>query len=479
MKIAMVTSEANPFVKSGGLADVTFSLSKELVILGQEVILFMPLYKQIALLYEKDLQLITKFEVSMTWRKQESKIYRAYVDGIVYYFIQNDYYFFRDNLYGYDDDFERFAFFTLAVKEAFKVLNFKADVVHVHDWQPGMLPTLIKESEKNNPFFKDFKYVLTIHNPAFKGFFDKYFLNNIYGLSNDLYDSGEVRFENSVSSLKAAIMSANKITTVSPTHRDELLDRHSEHGLSSVLELRKDDFVGILNGIDYEEFKTIDNPFVPHPYDRLKVTSGKNLNKKALLKRFNLPVNDKPVFGIVTRLTWQKGISLILARAISIIRQGGVIIVLGSGEYELEQQLEHLRSKFPYDVGIYIGYNNELAHLVYAGSDFFLMPSLFEPCGIGQMIAQRYGTLPVVRYTGGLKDTVIGYEENNTLDANGVGFIHFDEQGMQYAIDKSFLIYENKNLLLKLRRNAMKLDRTWYFSAESYLHLYRQVKGLK
>lgn len=475
MKIAMVTSEANPFVKSGGLADVTFSLSKELVILGQEVILFMPLYKQISLKYEKDLQFIAKFQIHMSWRSQQVQIFRAYVDGIVYYFLQNDYYFFRDNIYGYDDDTERFAFFTLSVKEAFKVLNFKADIVHLHDWQPGLLPTLIKEQEKNNPFFKNFKFILTIHNPAFKGLFDKYFLGNLYSLPDYLFDNGEVRYENSVSSLKAAIMSSNKITTVSYTHRDELLDPYSEHGLSSVLELRRDDFVGILNGLDYEEFNPSENPYLPHLYDRLTVTSGKSLNKKALLEKFHLPLSDKPVFGLVSRLTWQKGISLILSRARSLIRQGGVLIILGSGEYELEQQIEHLRRDFPQDVGIYIGYNNELAHLIYAGSDFFLMPSLFEPCGIGQMIAQRYGTLPIVRYTGGLRDTVIGYENENTINANGIGFIHFNEGAMQYGLDLALKIYENKKLLLKLRRNAMKLDRTWFLSAESYLHLYRET----
>lgn len=474
MKIAMVTSEANPFVKSGGLADVTFSLSKELVILGQEVVLFMPLYKQISLKYEKDLQLIAKYTINMDWRKQGVKIFRAYVDGIVYYFIQNDYYFFRDNLYGYDDDAERFAFFTLGVKEAFKVLKFKADIVHVHDWQPGLLATLIKEQEKNNPFFKNFKFVLTIHNPAFKGLFDKYFLANLYGLGDYLYDRGDVRYENSVSTLKAAIMASDKITTVSYTHRDELLDPFSEHGLSSVLGFRRDDFVGILNGLDYEEFNPSENPHLDHFYDRLKVTSGKHLNKKALLEKFHLPLSDKPVFGLVSRLTWQKGISLILARARFLIAQGGVIIILGSGEYELEQQIEQLRREFSEDVGIYIGYNSQLAHLIYAGSDFFLMPSLFEPCGIGQMIAQRYGTLPIVHYTGGLKDTVIGYENENTMNANGIGFVHFDEQAMQYGLDLAFEIYENKKLLLRLRRNAMKLDRTWFLSAESYLHLYRE-----
>ena len=201
MKIAMVTSEANPFVKSGGLADVTFSLSKELVILGEEVAVFMPLYKSIVATHSDKLQLVSEFDISMSWRRQHAKIYRTYYEGIIYYFVQNDYYFLRDNLYGYNDDIERFAFFTIAVRNAFKALGFKADVVHLHDWQPGMLPVLIKEQNKNDPFFNNFRFILTIHNPAFKGIFDKYYLNNYNELSDDLYDSGMVRIENAVSTL--------------------------------------------------------------------------------------------------------------------------------------------------------------------------------------------------------------------------------------------------------------------------------------
>ena len=478
MKIAMVTSEANPFVKSGGLADVTFSLSKELVILGEEVAVFMPLYKSIVATHSDKLQLVSEFDVSMSWRRQHAKIYRTYYEGIIYYFVQNDYYFLRDNLYGYNDDIERFAFFTIAVRNAFKALGFKADVVHLHDWQPGMLPVLIKEQNKNDPFFNNFRFILTIHNPAFKGIFDKYFLNNYYELSDDLYDSGMVRFENAVSTLKSAIIYSQKIATVSYTHRNELLASDSEHGLSSILELRRDDFVGIINGIDYDEFNPKTDHAIQYQYNGVNVAKGKEENKRALLNHFNLKYEGQPVFGLVSRLTWQKGISLIMAKAKFLLKNGASIIILGSGEKELEQQSEWLRSQYIENVGIYIGYSSELAHLIYAGSDFFLMPSLFEPCGIGQMIAQRYGTLPIVRYTGGLKDTINGYDGSNLEVANGIGFEHFDEDGMQYGLDLALRLYQDKEALLAIRRNAMKLDRTWKKSALAYIKLYQSLLGV-
>ncbi|MFA7067448.1 MAG: glycogen synthase [Acidaminococcaceae bacterium] len=478
MKIAMVTSEANPFVKSGGLADVTFSLSKELVIIGEEVAIFMPLYKSIATSHGDKLQLISEFDVSMSWRRQHAKIYRTYHEGIIYYFVQNDYYFLRDNLYGYGDDIERFAFFTIAVRNAFKALGFKADVVHLHDWQPGMLPVLIKEQNKNDPFFNNFQFVLTIHNPAFKGIFDKYFLNNYYELSDELYDSGMVRFENAVSTLKSAIIYSQKIATVSYTHRDELLASNSEHGLSSVLELRRNDFVGIINGIDYAEFNPKADKAIKYVYNGVNVSKGKEENKRALLNHFNLEYRGQPVFGLVSRLTWQKGIRLITAKTDFLIKNGASLIILGSGEKELEQQIEWLRSQYSDNIGIYIGYSSELAHLIYAGSDFFLMPSLFEPCGIGQMIAQRYGTLPIVRYTGGLKDTINGYNGYNLETANGIGFEYFDEEGMQYGLDLALRLYQDKEALLTIRRNAMKLDRTWKKSALEYIKLYQSLLGV-
>jgi len=474
----MVASEANPFVKSGGLGDVTFSLSKELVVLDHEVAIFMPLYKAIKQNDVDKLQQVTTFDVAMSWRHQRATIYRTYADGIVYYLIGNEYYFDRDAIYGYDDDNERFAFFALAVRDALKTVSFKADVIHIHDWQPGMLPVLIREQNGSDPFFADCRFVLTIHNPAFKGIFDKYFLSNYYGLSDSLFDSGKVRYEDAVSSLKSAIVYADKISTVSLTHREELLTDQGGHGLRVVLESRREDFVGILNGIDYAEFNPHADPHIKLAYNAVDVTRGKGENKAALLARFHLSDRHQPLFGLVSRLTWQKGIRLIIAQARHLVNNGAALIILGSGEKELEQEFERLHLHMPDNVGIYIGYSSEVAHQIYAGSDFFLMPSLFEPCGIGQMIAQRYGTLPIVRYTGGLRDTIHGYTGQNDDVADGIGFETFDEGGMQYGLDLALSLYQDREAMLRMRRNAMKLDRTWNKSARRYEALYQSALGV-
>lgn len=472
MKIAMVASEANPLCKSGGLADVVFSLSKELTIKGEEVIIILPFYKYIKEKKNPKVSRVAVFDVHMSWRKQGASIYRTYIDGITFLLVQNDFYFNRDNLYGYDDDGERFAFFTLAVKETFKVLNCSPDIIHIHDWQPGMLATLIKETENFNSLFKNTRFILTIHNPAFQGFIDKYYLNNFYGLSDELYESGKVRFDGKVSTLKSAIIYCDKITTVSPTHRDELLSVEGGKGLQDVIELRRDDFIGVLNGIDYTEWNPNQDKFILKNYNGVNIVKSKKINKDALLTRFALPLYDQPVFGFVSRLTWQKGLDIMLPAIRKMCQEGASVVILGSGEYGYEQELEKIRNEYPNNLGIYIGYNDELAHQIYAGSDFFLMPSLFEPCGIGQMIAERYGTLPIVRLTGGLKDSVISFDGKNENIATGLGFLDYNVPTMEYICYQALDLYKNKPLMLILSRNAMKLDHTWERSCKEYIKIY-------
>ncbi|MBR5990953.1 MAG: glycogen/starch synthase, partial [Bacilli bacterium] len=248
MKIAMLASESNPLCKSGGLADVVFALSKELVKEGNEVIVVIPYYGSIKRKKIKTTQKVS-YTVKMSWRQQETTLYETKIDGVTFYLVENDPYFYRDHLYGYDDDGERFAYFALAAKEALKELKFKADIVHVHDWQSAMVPCLLKEGKPADPFYKNMKSVLTIHNPAFKGFLDRFFLNDFFNLSDNLYDTGRVRLDGLVSTLKAGIVFADKITTVSPTHRNELLTFEHGQGLDRDLELRRYDFTGIANGI--------------------------------------------------------------------------------------------------------------------------------------------------------------------------------------------------------------------------------------
>ncbi len=475
MKIAMVASEANPFAKTGGLGDVVYSLSKELTILGEEVIIVLPFYSFIKDKLDTMPGEVTSYFVSMSWRKEKATIYRTYVDGITYYFIANDHYFGRKVMYGEYDDGERFAFFTMATKDLFKNINFTPDIIHVHDWQAGMLPVLIKE--ENDPYFKETKHVLTIHNPAFQGLFPKTILGDFYNLPDSLFDSGKVRFNDQVSTLKSAIIYADKIVTFSPTHCAELLTNDGGKGLDQVLRLREDDFVGILNGVDYLEFNPENDEYIYFPYNESNFKENKDKNKALLLKSMHLKETGKPLIGLVSRLTWQKGSDLIFAMCYEMANRGCNIVILGSGEYQIEQQLEKLRATYPDIVGIYIGYSDELAHKIYASSDFFLMPSLFEPCGISQMISQRYGTLPIVRRTGGLKDSVIPYNGNNENEANGFGFDNYDPKDAVSTMNFAYDTWFNLDLRKSLMHNAMTTDNSWRKSTLKYLELYHSLVG--
>lgn len=465
MKIVNVASEANPLAKSGGLGDVVYSLSRELAKAKHEVSIILPFYKSVKN-KNIDATYLGYDYVDLSWRHQYIGIFKKVIDGVNYYLIDNEQYFGRDNLYGYDDDGERFAYFALAAQKIISKLNLQPDIVHVHDWQAGMLPVLMRINPMDE---HKSHYVLTIHNPAFKGYLYRESLPDLYNLSTDLYDNGSVRFEGMVSTLKAAIYFADKITTVSPTHRNELLSEEFSQGLSSVLEFRRDDFVGILNGIDVVEFNPSDDKKIAANYSKNAFIKGKKDNKKALLKQLGLADTNAPTFGLVSRLTYQKGIDLVIQNALHLLYRGANIVILGSGEYNLEQQVQALRDAHPDRVGVYIGYNDAFAHKVYAGCDFFLMPSLFEPCGIGQIVAQRYGTLPIVRETGGLVDTV-------HPEVDGFSFQYYDVFSMRTVLDRALdIYYMDQNKLKTMIKNAMSLDRSWVESMNKYLALYKEV----
>lgn len=478
MNIAMISSEALPFSKSGGLADVVYSLSKALKGLRQNVAIIVPFY-QASLAKGIDAEKVAEFDVRMSWRDQRTTLYKAEADGILYYLVANDYYFRRERMYGYMDDGERFAFFALAASEALRHLEWKPDVVHVHDWQSAIVPTLVSENYYNDDAYKGIRFVLTIHNPAFKGMLDRYFLTDFFNLPDHLFDIGKVRFEGMFSTLKSGIVYSDLITTVSPTHREELLTRDGGQGLDGVLEYRRDDFVGILNGIDYGEWNPEKDTRIAKTYGKETLEEGKHLNQSDLLKAYGLHWYGGPVYGIVSRLTWQKGIDILLPEARSILSKGGNFVLLGSGEYELEQRFEELRSQYPDTCGIYIGYNDALAHKIYAGSDFFMMPSLFEPCGLSQMISQRYGTLPIVRMTGGLADTVHPYDGMITGNEDGLAFRDYNVEGLDYAVYRAEELYRNQEGYYKVARAAMGRDHSWRTSARGYLAEYKKLLARK
>ena len=471
MKIVMVASEANPLAKTGGLADVVYALSKELA-RKNDVSIFMPFYRSIEDKIQ-DYKFIKDFTVYMSWRKVYTQLYLTNIDGIKYYLIKCDQYFSRFSLYGYDDDIERFAYFTLAVKQIMNDEKIIPDIIHIHDWQPGMLPVIIRD-DKNSPLNKA-KFVLTIHNPAFKGYFNPYHLGDLYGMSDEHYVDGSIKFKDNVSTLKSAIMYADKITTVSPTHRIELLYHNISDDLNYVLEFRKDDFIGVLNGIDYQEFNPRIDDKIYTKFDLRNVRNKKTINKKLLEEELHLEVSDAPLYGMVSRLTWQKGLDILLPAIHGLLAKGSKVVILGSGEYNFEQDLENLRREFPKNLAIYIGYNDVLAHKIYAASDFFLMPSLFEPCGLSQMISHRYGTLPIVRRVGGLKDSVISFEGDNLDHANGFGFDEYSESAIWWTLDWCEKNYYDKKVMSQLIKNAMHANHDWKASTKEYLKIYKQI----
>ena len=471
----MVASESNPLIKTGGLADVVYSLGKELVVMGHEVSVLMPLYKRVLDKYHQTIKKIDSFDIHMSWRINHTDIYVTYQNGIAFYLMDNSYYFGRDGVYGYGDDMERFAFFTLSCAEFLARQKQRVDIVHVHDWHPGMLPCLLREQDEYKEKFKKTKIVFSIHNPAFQGMMGQDDLYNLYNLPFELYENGATRFNGGVSSLKTAIMYADKITTVSPTHRYELLTREGSMGLDSVLAMRENDFIGILNGIDYLEFNPLHDEHINHPFSAVNFFRTKTLNKWDLFKQLGIKDYGRPLYSFVSRVTWQKGMDIVFPVVEELASRGCNIIMLGSGEYRYEQWMEHLRGKYPNNIAVYIGYNDDLAHKIYASSDYFFMPSLFEPCGLGQMIAQRYGTLPIVRYTGGLKDSVIGYDGSNLERANGFGFTNFNYEAFREVVLMTLDIYDKLDVRKQLVKNAMKVDNSWSKSAKEYLSLYKYI----
>ena len=476
MKIVMVASEARPFCKTGGLADVVYSLSKELAVQGEDVSIILPFYDSIRRqLANEKLEKAASFNTHMSWRQQNVDVYQINRDGIKYYLIENRQYFERGHIYGDFDDGERFGFFTMAAKELMLAMKMNPDIVHVHDWQAGMLPCIMRVHADARNKFTNTKYVFTIHNPAFQGLMPKFTLGDFYNLTDELFDNGSVRFKDQVSTLKAGIIYSDKITTVSPTHHLELLTPEGGMGLDGVLVYREWDFSGILNGIDYLEFNPENDPQIEAAYNAKNFISGKAKNKEALLKAFNLPDTKGPVYSLVTRITWQKGFDIIYPAVEEVVNRGATVIMLGSGEYQYEQKWEELRRRYPDRIGLYIGYSDPLAHKVYAGSDFFIMPSLFEPCGLGQMIAQRYGTLPIVRRTGGLRDSVICYDGSNEETSNGFGFDSYSVYEMNRTAHYAFEVYQDKKLLHRLMKNAMLTDNSWQKSTQEYLKVYKQL----
>ena len=470
IKVLHVSAECSPFIKIGGLADVVGSLPNEIKRLRNvEARVILPYYKSIPKKYRDKVKDVINFKFDFEFEEQYVGIKSLKKGNILYYFIDNDFYFgSRDNVYNYGDENKRFAYFQLAVLESLKHLDYLPDVIHVHDWHTAMIPLLLKSKYR----LFNIKTVLSLHNLAYQGVFPL----QDYKLFNIEYDS-KFEFDGHLNFLKSGIVTADLITTVSPNYAQEILTDYYGYGMQTLLKARGSDVVGILNGVDYNEFSPEKDRLIPFKFNIDNYQEGKLKNKEALFKVLKVNFDLKrPVIALISRLVNQKGIDLIQRVFNEMLASDDFsFVVLGSGEDTYESYFKALEKEYPNKVKTYLGYSNKLAHLIYAGCDMFLMPSKFEPCGLGQIIALKYGTVPIVRETGGLVDTIIPYNEYEKL-GNGFSFTNFNAHDMMHTIRYALHIYHHdpkswRNLI----NNAMTSDFSWQKSAKAYKEIYKEV----
>jgi starch synthase len=474
VKILFAVSECGPFAKSGGLADVAGSLPKELKSLGTDVRVILPKYGTISEEYKEKMKKIKEFTVSVGWRNQYCGIEELTHQGITYYFVDNEYYFKREGLYGYFDDGERFAYLNRAILEAIAQLDFYPDVLHCHDWHTAMIPYLLRTEYYKRKGYGLIKTVFTIHNLQFQGIFPKEVLGDLLGLDYTSFQSGHLEFFGNINFMKGGLVAADKITTVSPTYKEEIQSPAYGEKLDGLLRARNEDLIGILNGIDEDFYNPVIDPLIFQNY-KVASYSKKAVNKKEIQKQFGLPqIATTPLLVMITRLTKQKGLDLVKYMLRDILQEDVQVIILGTGDYEYEEYLRQAARIYPDKLKVYTGFSEELAHKLYAAADLFLMPSQFEPCGLGQMIAMRYGAIPIVRETGGLNDTVKAYNEF-TGKGNGFSFQNFNAHDMLYTVQRALSFYHDKPVWESIVKQAMEKDYSWAQSAFSYSQLYAEL----
>lgn len=474
MKILFAVSECFPFIKSGGLADVAGSLPKELKKLKNDVRVILPKYQQIPDEYKNKMKKIAEFIVPVDWRQQYCGIEQLEHDGVIYYFIDNMYYFKCSQMYGDFDEGEQFSYFNRAVLDGIMQIGFYPDIIHCHDWHTGMIPFLLKEKYQDQKVYRRIQTVFTIHNLQYQGIFPKEILGDLLDLEDTYFNAEQLEFNGCVSFMKAALISADKITTVSPTYKEEIQTSYYGEKMDGILRSRSTDLAGILNGIDnmlYNPAKdmALDARYGPENHKK------RLLNKLSIQKQFGLKKDkDTPLIAMVTRLTKQKGIELVRGVFDEIMSTGVQLIVLGTGEREFEYFFSNMSAKYHEQCRINIGFNDELARRIYAGADLFLMPSKFEPCGISQLIALRYGAIPIVRETGGLNDTVKPFT-GKIGEGNGFSFTNFNAHDLLYTIERALSFYENKEVWNSLVKNVMEMDYSWAKSARMYHQTYTSL----
>lgn len=471
MKCLFCTSEANPFISTGGLGDVSGSLPKYLNRKNIDCRVVLPLYGDIPYEFKKNLRYLKKFYVPVSWRSQYCGVFECEYEKVKYYFLDNEYYFKRNGVYGHYDDAERFAFFSRAILELIGQIDFLPDILHCNDWQTSLVPVYLSLYYFNKSKYKNIKSLFTIHNIQYQGKYSKDIINEIVGIPNEAISLLE--YDGFINFMKAGIETAHFVSTVSPTYANEIMDPFYSYNLDNILKSRKWKVAGILNGIDTKIYNPNTDKLIYKNYS-VKNISSKKQNKTALQRRLNLKENHTaPLISMVTRLTSHKGIDLVIRVLEEIIRENDIqFVILGSGEKQYEDFFKSMQFKYPGKVNASFGFIPELSHKIYAASDIFLMPSLYEPCGLSQMIAMRYGSIPIVRETGGLKDTV-----KDSLGGKGSGFTfkNYDPSDMKKAIIRSLEGYKNQIGWQTLMTRAMNENNSFNKSAQEYVNLYKKL----
>ena len=478
MKILFAASEVAPFIKTGGLADVAGSLPQALAAAGHEVKVILPLYEGIGQEWREQMTFLKYFNVTLAWRQVYCGVFQLEREGVTYWFIDNEYYFKRWQMYGHFDDCERFAYFSRAIIETPGQLDWAPDIIHCNDWQTALVPVYLLEEKYRIPQLGNARSVFTIHNIEYQGRYGDQVLQDVIGLDKSYFNEGMLAYHRDVNLMKGAIMASNFVTTVSPTYAQELRTPFYAHGLDGVINQQSFKLEGILNGIDTALYDPATHTGLAANFTAKAPVKGKAACKQALQQAVGLQERpDVPIIACISRLVGHKGFSLVTDALHDIMGMDVQMVVLGTGDWQYEEAFRHAQGQYPGRFAAQITYSGPLSIMIYAGADLFLMPSISEPCGLSQMIAMRFGTIPVVRETGGLKDTVTPY---NKFEGTGRGFTfaNISAGDMTWVLREAVdLYYNNKKAWRGLQKESMTADFSWAHSAQQYLDIYQRILG--
>lgn len=479
MRIFFLAAEVSPFVKTRGLAETMRCLPKEVAKEGNDVYVFIPLHKPIKSEYQEKVEFMSSYGVMMGDGIIYASVFKYEEDGVKYIFIANEDYFERDRIYGEFDDAKRYIFFSKAVLEFIQMYGIKPDIIHANDWHTGLVPILLKQYRKSDSYYRGIKTVFTVHNLKYQGVFNQNIIAGIVDTDLDVLKDQNYEFIDSINMLKAGIVSADIVTTISKSFRDELMDPHFGEGLEEVFKEYSYKFHGIVNGIDKEKYNPMTDKALFKNYDAngFKI---KRYNKEEVQNYYGLKKDaEKPLVIMISRMKRSKGIKLVIGAIEEMVKLDCNFIIMGTGFKSFEEKFRELEEKYPDKMAARIYYNENEARRLYAASDILLMPSELEPCGSAQMIAMRYGSLPLVRKVGGLKDTVIAYNDDKE-HANGFAFENVDQNEMYEALNRALkLYYQDEDEFNRILKNAMNVDNGWAKTAEEYIKLYQGLSDEK